>query len=92
MNRTHRAAAALSNVLGEFVRNAGRDVTAPLMHDPDGVEQLPAQRAFEQVARRGGLQCLKLLREVAGAVPHPLNIDRSFIVTTLDDPNTMLGL
>jgi hypothetical protein len=35
-----------------------------------------------------------LLREAAGGVRHALTIDRSFIMTTLDDPNTMprLGL
>lgn len=51
------------------------------MHDPVGVEQLPSQRAYEQVARGAGLQCLKLLREAASAVPRALKIDRSFIMT-----------
>jgi hypothetical protein len=32
------------------------------------------------------------LREAAGAVPHALKIDRSFIMTTVDDPNMMLRL
>lgn len=36
----------MSIVLGEFKGNVGRDVTAPLMHDPDGVAQRPSQRAF----------------------------------------------
>jgi hypothetical protein len=35
---------------------------------------------------------LKLLREAAGAVRRAMKIDRSFIMTTLDDPNTMLRL
>jgi hypothetical protein len=41
---------------------------------------------------RGGGQCSKLLREAAGAVRRAMKIDRSFIMTTLDDPNTMLRL
>jgi hypothetical protein len=46
------------------------------------------------MAGSGGadLQCLKLLREAAGAVPHALKINRSFTMTNLDDPNTMLRL
>jgi hypothetical protein len=32
---------------------------------------------------------LKLRRETAGGVRHPLKIDRSLIMTPLDDPNTM---
>jgi hypothetical protein len=55
-------------VLAILFGNVGRDVAALLMHDPDGVAQLPSQRAFEQVARGAGLQCLRLLREAASAV------------------------